>query len=366
AVLVELPWYMELNAIWHSNPSMVAKTCSSKPGIDHAGAFYLLVQPHGAGPSAGAHNTSPPTTQPPGVPSAVHLYGDPPINPQLHAPAPPSPPGKNLPPTHLHGLCNSPDVKIEDNFTPSNDNASGPFTAPLGDTLDHLDDDDDNDIMYDGTGTLNSPPRVAGKKWQFATSPSPPPDALQPFEMPVKTPTSFYDSRSTFGAQWPLSRGGDASYHQTWHAAYYHVSPTPQTSLLPNSAAGSKKKAKSDILQQVDLVQDETKSLQSSTMSLHENKHQCFLAKLEAKSEHQCDMKKYDWLRATCEHESNQAILSHKHQREDRDSKIHLCKVNIRVHEAHSLVLDKEAETLQLKIQFQQMMQGNRDLASDL
>ncbi|KAG2065199.1 hypothetical protein BDR04DRAFT_1161674 [Suillus decipiens] len=88
AVLVELPWYMELNAIWHSNLSMVAKTCLSKPGIDHAGAFYSLVQPCGAGPSAGAHNTPPPTTQPPGVPSAVHLYGDPPINPQLCAPAP--------------------------------------------------------------------------------------------------------------------------------------------------------------------------------------------------------------------------------------------------------------------------------------
>ncbi|KAG2068237.1 hypothetical protein BDR04DRAFT_1158052 [Suillus decipiens] len=92
AVLVEFPWSMELDAIWHSNPSMAAKTCSSKPGVDHAGAFYSLVQPCGAGLSTGAHNTPPPTTQPPGVPSAVHPYSNPPISPQLHAPAPPSPP----------------------------------------------------------------------------------------------------------------------------------------------------------------------------------------------------------------------------------------------------------------------------------
>ncbi|KAG2072126.1 hypothetical protein BDR04DRAFT_1153619 [Suillus decipiens] len=257
---------------------------------------------------------------------------------------PSPPPGKNLPPIHLHGLCNSPDVEIEDNFTPPNDNASGSFTTPLGDALDHLHDDDDNDIMYDGTGTLNSPSQVAEKKQQFAASPSPPSDAPQPFEMPVKTPTSFYDSHSAFGTQRPLSQGGQCKLTldmacrmstpsltscNTTPLLDYHVSPTPQTLLLPNSVAGSKKKAKSDILQQVDLVWDEIESLQSSTMSLHENKHQCFLAKLETKSEHQCDTKKYDWLCATHEHESNQAILSHKHQQEDRDSEIHLHEVDI-------------------------------------
>ncbi|KAG2068236.1 hypothetical protein BDR04DRAFT_1158051 [Suillus decipiens] len=108
----------------------------------------------------------------------------------------------------------------------------------------------------------------------------------------------------------------------------YHVSLTPQTLLLPNSAAGLKKKAKSNISQQVDLVWDEIKSLQSSTISLYENKHQCFLAKLKTKSEAQCDMKKYDWLCATHEHEFNQPILSHKRQQEDRDSEIHLHKAN--------------------------------------
>ncbi|KAG2066394.1 hypothetical protein BDR04DRAFT_1160271 [Suillus decipiens] len=95
---------------------MAAKTHSSKPGIDHAGALYSLIQLHGAGPLIGAHNMPPPTTHPPGVPLVVHPYGDPPLNPQLHqvapATAPPTPP-----PLHFCGL-NSPDVNIEDDFIP--------------------------------------------------------------------------------------------------------------------------------------------------------------------------------------------------------------------------------------------------------
>ncbi|KAG2358587.1 hypothetical protein BDR07DRAFT_1489255 [Suillus spraguei] len=89
AVLLEFPWYMELNGIWHSNPSMTAKTHLSKPGvdypheihlyysyIDHVGAFHSLVQLRGgAGPptsfgtspspsttsSTNAHDAPPPT-----------------------------------------------------------------------------------------------------------------------------------------------------------------------------------------------------------------------------------------------------------------------------------------------------------------
>ncbi|KAG1792843.1 uncharacterized protein HD556DRAFT_1444237 [Suillus plorans] len=57
--LSELPWYTELDAIWHSNPSMAAVTHSSKPGVDHAGALYSLVQSRGgAGPPTHFGNTS--------------------------------------------------------------------------------------------------------------------------------------------------------------------------------------------------------------------------------------------------------------------------------------------------------------------
>ncbi|KAG2125534.1 hypothetical protein BD769DRAFT_1668787 [Suillus cothurnatus] len=47
AMLLELLWYMELDAIWHSNPSMATKVHSSRPGVNHAGTFYSFIQPHG-------------------------------------------------------------------------------------------------------------------------------------------------------------------------------------------------------------------------------------------------------------------------------------------------------------------------------
>jgi hypothetical protein len=47
AALLELPWYTELDLIWHSNPAMAAVTHSSKPGIDHTSALYALIQQHG-------------------------------------------------------------------------------------------------------------------------------------------------------------------------------------------------------------------------------------------------------------------------------------------------------------------------------
>lgn len=144
------------------------------------------------------------------------------------------------------------------------------------------------------------------------------------------------------------------------------MSPTPQTS-LPNSAGGSKKKkAKSDVMQQVDHVQDEIESVRSDAMSRHDSKHQRFLAKLDAKTEYHRDAKKYEWLRGAREHEVSQATVSHQRLQEKQDAEIRLRETDIRVHQAHSLVLDKEAETLRLKIQFHQMTQATRTSASAL
>lgn len=124
------------------------------------------------------------------------------------------------------------------------------------------------------------------------------------------------------------------------------MSSTPQTS-LPNSAGGSKKKkAKSDVTQQVEEVKDEIASMQSDAMSRHDHKHLRFIAKLEAKTEHTRDIKKYEYLRAAREHETFQATVSHQRLQESKDSEIRLRETDIRVYEAHSLVLDKEAETL--------------------
>ncbi|KAG2074141.1 hypothetical protein BDR04DRAFT_1115703 [Suillus decipiens] len=123
----------------------------------------------------------------------------------------------------------------------------------------------------------------------------------------------------------------------------HFMTATQHLTSLPNSAGSSKKKAKSDIMQKVGLVQDGIGSLQSSSLSCHEGKPQWFLTKLDAKM-----------------------ALIHQHQQEEGDTEICLRKVDIWVHKAHGNVLDKEAETLWLKIQFQQMMQAAKDLGSDV
>lgn len=146
----------------------------------------------------------------------------------------------------------------------------------------------------------------------------------------------------------------------------YCMSPTPQTS-LPNSVGGlNKKKPKSDIMQQMDHVQDEIKSMRSNAMSCHDSKHQRFLVKLDVKTKYHCDVKKYEWLCGTCEHEVSQATVNHQCLQEKQDAEICLRKTDIRVHQVHSLVLDKEAKTLHLKIQFHQMTQATRNSASAL
>ncbi|KAG0691693.1 hypothetical protein DFH29DRAFT_883919 [Suillus ampliporus] len=109
----------------------------------------------------------------------------------------------------------------------------------------------------------------------------------------------------------------------------YPMSPTPQTS-LPTSAGGSKKKkAKSDISQQVDHIQDEIGSLHSDAMSRQDHKHERFLTKLDVKTEHHHDVKKYDWLRGTCEHEALQATVNHQCEQEKQDAQIRLRETDI-------------------------------------
>ncbi|KAG1837081.1 hypothetical protein F4604DRAFT_1942574 [Suillus subluteus] len=222
AVLLELPWYTDLDSIWHSNPSMAAVTHSSKPGVDHAGALYSLVQPcGGAGPPThfgSTHQWSPCAPPYPSHDTSLNimLSAPAPVPPSAPTPAPPSaPPSPPSPPSpshtapynmspqfHLPGLP-APDYNFDYDNDDFNQEISGWFDAPLEDTPDHLDGDD---MMVDGT--TDCPPHVVGKKWQLPSSPSPPPDPPAPFHMPEKSSTSSYNSRSAFGSQKLSSHGG--------------------------------------------------------------------------------------------------------------------------------------------------------------
>ncbi|KAG2064024.1 hypothetical protein BDR04DRAFT_1146096 [Suillus decipiens] len=235
AALLELPWYTELDAIWHSNPSMAAKVHSSRPGVDHAGTFYSLVQPHGGvGPSMycgqrpsptsdisdpSAHQHGPHALQehsfaggmyPPAAAHHPPIPSHPSSPPIPSHPLPPPVPSHSppyVPDIHLPGLPSDDDDDIANNY--------GPLHSPLGDALDHVggNDDDDDMILDDGP---RSPSPVVGKKRQLLSSPSPPPSPPVPFIMPSRTPASTYNNRSAFGVQKPSSRGGQRKIAPHW------------------------------------------------------------------------------------------------------------------------------------------------------
>jgi hypothetical protein len=145
----------------------------------------------------------------------------------------------------------------------------------------------------------------------------------------------------------------------------FPASPTSRTSVSGLSAGSRKKKAKSDIQEQVERVNDEIGSLHSDVASRHSFKHERFLAKLDMKKNYHWEMKKYDYLREAHVHEAMQAATSHQREQEAKDAEIRLRETDVRVHEAQALALDKEAEMWRLKIQFHQMTQsGSKASAS--
>ncbi|KAG1877493.1 hypothetical protein F4604DRAFT_1924135 [Suillus subluteus] len=191
--------------------------------------------------------------------------------------------------------------------------------------------------------------------------------------MPEKSPASFYDSHSAFSAQRPSSHRGHRKASSMLHSistpssttrnttsSDFQSSLTPQTSLSAQPKGGAKKKkAKlSGMQDQVDTLTDEIGNIRSDVMSLCDSKDRRFMVKLEVKSENHRNTRKYTWLHDARQHEASQAIVQHQREQENRDAEIHLREVNIRVHQAHSMVLDKEAENLCLRIQYHQLTQG--------
>ncbi|KAG2355790.1 hypothetical protein BDR07DRAFT_1492762 [Suillus spraguei] len=285
-------WFADLDAIWHSNPSFVVTSHSSRPGVDHAAQMYSLVgtstavssrqsqttlSSHGYPPiqfqsttahcshnspdvtttTSRGHNDSPDiatTTTPhhdniqidPRLLQPPHALPDTPSTPLCaDTPSPPSPPSPPIPAAqvHLPGLSHTDDDML---------GQPDPFTSPLGDALDYLrdndtmqDDDNDNDAMQEDSGILNSPPKVVGKKQQiFASpSPSPPPDS-QPFHLPTKEPTTVYHSCVAFaqGQHKPTFISCSISTPSSTTHNTSSAPSTPQTSLSAQGSGSTKKK----------------------------------------------------------------------------------------------------------------------------
>ncbi|KAG2128933.1 uncharacterized protein EDB93DRAFT_1108859 [Suillus bovinus] len=88
----------------------------------------------------------------------------------------------------------------------------------------------------------------------------------------------------------------EAAYNALPEASDYSMFLTLQTSLSTSNSTFKKKKAKLDMMEQIDKVKDKIQSMYSDAMFLHDSNHKCFFAKLNTKREHSQDMKKYKWL----------------------------------------------------------------------
>ncbi|KAG1813218.1 uncharacterized protein BJ212DRAFT_1482688 [Suillus subaureus] len=328
-ICAEWKWFVDLDGICHLSPVFAVVSHSLRLGVDHTGQMYALVQPSCGATAGGTLRHAPGATQPQPQPqpqpqtscsmSTQSLGSNPLIDPCLLQPSPPLPdtPSPTGPDAHLHSLSCTDDLHHSD-----------PFASPLGDALDHLQDnvmmqegeEDDDDLMQDDMMGYNSPLKVAGKKWcSFVLPlPSPPPDP-QPFHMPTKAPTNPYHSHAAFG-QLPIQ-----GHYKLLSMLCNLLTPSSTTcNMTPSSSSTSqtlvsaqldsgkkKKKAKSDVQDQVENLMEELESIQSDIMSLWDSKYQWFIVKLLVKSENQWETKKYNWLCDTCAHEASQAVLTH-------------------------------------------------------
>ncbi|KAG2029200.1 hypothetical protein BDR03DRAFT_1018757, partial [Suillus americanus] len=272
----EWKWFADLDGIWHLNPAFAVTSHLSRPGVDHAGQMLPALQmlsPPMSTPAPPHHNNLPV------IPTTPALRNDPPIDLRLlqHSPASagdtPSPtPPSHPPQVHLHGIpCTDDDFPM--------DQAD---TLPPQDGLQKdqgMQDGDDG--MQDDVEVLNSPPKVVGKQWQIFASPSPSPLLTQNLS-----------AGSCRGQHKPLSMSRSMSTPSSTAHNTVSSSSTPQMSLSVQPDAGTKKKkAKSDVQDQVDNLVGEIGSIQSDIMSIRDSKHQQFLAKLDAKSESNRDTK---------------------------------------------------------------------------
>ncbi|KAG1906107.1 uncharacterized protein F5891DRAFT_1182296 [Suillus fuscotomentosus] len=261
--LLELPWYKDLDTIWHSNPSMavtiLVKTGCLIMSVPCIPLFSQIVGPvplHTLAPLSSHpippmfshcipqtyHILCPCTTPPPVPPNTNILAGGqyPPVVLQQPPPASSYPP----PEVHLPGFP-SDDDDAKNNFS---------FDRHLGDPA------KDNDMI------LNDTSPVAGRSISSPQRHL----LLQMFQNHLRYQQKLQHQHTTaiqhLGRRSPQAMGANADCHQRCHAACqhhhrlthnttssldFHMSPTPETSLPNSTSSLKKKKAKSDVLQQV-------------------------------------------------------------------------------------------------------------------
>ncbi|KAG1888048.1 hypothetical protein F4604DRAFT_1915942 [Suillus subluteus] len=390
-IMEEFCWYDDLASILGGNPAVSLKTILSVPGADHAANYFSLVQ----WSTAENHPAPPPSAQlpPPGtqLPSSTNYSGS---SAQYGSWAPgtqPSPPNSQLPSGTNHSGSQyggyvpsvqpplpstqpTPPVGTDgEHYVPySGYIHPGHSTQPyshLGQQQPHLPlnhkdggmdyggNNNNNDLYMSGPITdLNSPPKHKSrhKRQLPPSSPSPPlmPPPHSEFMLPEKLQTTFHNSRAAFGAPDPTRHqstgslkplsGLRSSHSQSpstsTGSVMMSMTPTSQSAASDKGKGRPSKKAQSDMLSQVDIINDEIRSIQSERLN-KENEHQ-FLH-----TEHQ--------------DEHMDAATIHQRSQEAKGIEIRLCEAKTKKHELPVKAHAKEAALLRLKIEYCQLTGGS-------
>ncbi|KAG1719422.1 uncharacterized protein EDB91DRAFT_1257684 [Suillus paluster] len=308
---------------------------------------FLPDPAHSSGPQPSSHRIPP---YGPFLPEASHLWlaslgysNKAQIDPHLLNFQPPSP---GDPDTNRHAM-----PLPDDDFNIYNDNSM----------YDSFANEEDYSVI-----SLDSPPKVVGKKCHLGATPSPPPNAPFPvFEVTQKSRTPIYDSCAAFRSCEPTSHGHPrkpasiASSGMTCSISTPTtitcdglsdlISPTPKTSLSANLKGTSMKykRVKSSIQEQVNKVSMELESMQSDTASCRDSRNEHLKVKLNAKLKYHHEEKKYQWLCESCSHDAMQATATHQREQEARDAEICLCEGDERVQSTVVLLSDSEESSLE-------------------
>ncbi|KAG1884307.1 hypothetical protein F4604DRAFT_1919454 [Suillus subluteus] len=360
----EFPWYNDLYRIWGSNPSFSAKTSSSKPGADHAGDLFTLTRPAGGSqnPPSGAHprlnisipnsaagsSDSPQFINYPRPPPSIGgsstdspvqtAYASlprsaPPTGPAGPPPTqPPSPsirsgsqrhhnhPGSTASsPLHFAHMPPPPTFSRED-YSPAppefNDYEPSFDDGRLADGMEDLHMDDMDDIRRDEHSV--APP----------------------------SRTSNHDSRSSFKlhANQVIAREGTSSSKVSSNpSSPQQASPTSQTSFSERASSREsvKKRLRTEVQEQVEMLNDDLESMHSEKLALYQLKNERLMVKLNANRQD----KEHVFLREERAHERSDAALIHQRSQESKAQEI-------RLREADAKALELEREVMLLRIEY--------------
>lgn len=216
---------------------------------------------------------------------------------------------------------------------------------------------------------LDSPPksnRHTKKRQQPPSSPTPSPPL--PFAAPPKPRTAAHDNRGAFKthasqfmghggtnstpsvASSSTSRTGSLGRGRTGRSgSSVQQSPTSQTSVSAKSKGKDpvSKRIRSEIQEQVEMLNDDLDSLHSEKVSLYQLKNERLMVKMNSNRQ----QKEHDFIREERANERVDAAIVHQRMKEAKEAEI-------RLREADAKALEIERDVMRLRIEWAKLNGG--------